>query len=245
MDELPLHARRLLDVMRRLDDPEPALRARADAGVRRALAAHGMGDMPALEPSARATAPTGLRLSLGVKLALGLSAVAVLAAGVWQLRAAQDDGAQRALPQSQASVRAPELPAPPPVVAVPAAGAGAAQLTQPRAKPSNRQARASRQVAGDDSALLAELRLLAAVDDMLRNDRHRDALRTLTDSEQHAGTVVLSDERRALRVLALCGLGRHAQALRERASFLQRAPHSVLAERVRSACPAAGERLAP
>jgi hypothetical protein len=247
MDELPPHARRLLDVLRTLDDPEPARRARADAGLRKAFAAHGMGDLPALEPSAPATAPTALRLSLGVKLALGLGAVVVLGAGVWQLRAAQNGGAPSALPHSAASARVPELEplAAPPVTEAPAAGAGAGHVAQPRAKPSNRQARATRPVAGDDSALRSELRLLAAVDGMLRNDRYRDALRTLTESEKRAGAVVLSEERRALRVLALCGLGGNAQALRERASFLQHAPRSVLAERVRTACPAASERLAP
>jgi hypothetical protein len=244
MDELPPHARRLLDAARTLDDPEPARRARADATLREALAARGMVDLPALiERSAPAAAPTGLRLSLGLKVALGLGAAVVIAAGVWQLRAAQDGDAQPALPKSAARERAPELvpPAAPPVVEAPAAGASttaAAYVAQPRAKPSDRPARAPRHIADDDAALHSELRLLAAVDGMLRNDRYRDALRALTDSEQRAGALVLSEERRALRVLALCGLGRSAQALQERAHFLQHAPRSVLAQRVRAACEA-------
>ena len=239
MDELPPHARRLLDAARTLDDPEPARRARADAVVRDALAARGMVGLPALvERSAHAAAATGLRWSLRVKLALGLGTVVVLGAGVWQLRAAQERGAQPPLPQSAASARAPELepPAAQPVVEAPAAGAAAAHAAQSRIKPSDRPARAPRPAAGDDAALRSELRLLAAVDGMLRNDRHREALRALTDSEQRAGALVLSEERRALRVLALCGLGRTTQALQERAHFLRHAPHSVLAERVRAAC---------
>ncbi|HKP64567.1 MAG TPA: hypothetical protein VJV78_47855 [Polyangiales bacterium] len=239
MDELPPHARRLLDVARTLDDPDPQRRARADEAVRDALAAHGMVDLPALTSPATPAAPRVFwQPSLGVKLALGLGVMAVLAAGVWQLRAARE---QRPAP-SQVQPPAPTAHVPRPAPARPlgpAAGAGAAPVAQPRSK---HVAAHKKAPIADDSALRGELRLLAAVDGMLRDGLYHDALRTLGDAARPA---VLSEERRALRILALCGLGSSAQAREERAQFLENAPRSVLASRVRAACPSLHETPEP
>jgi hypothetical protein len=244
MDELPPHARRLLDAARTFDDPAPERRARADAALRDAFAARGLVDLPALSARSAAPAPhAAVRLSLAVKVALGLGATAVLAAGIWQLKAAQrrDDP-----PASQPSAASPRATEPLPLAPAPAgaAGSGAAPAPAPRAAPSGKSARAHKPNAGDDSALRSELRLVAAVDGMLRLGRYADALQMLGDAEQRARTSVLAEEHHALRVLALCGLG-SAQAPQERAEFLRGAPRSMLAERVRAACVAAAPPLAP
>ena len=48
---------------------------------------------------------------------------------------------------------------------------------------------------------------------------------------------VLTDERRALRIAALCALGRGPQARGEAHAFAQDRPNSPLAQQVSSACP--------
>jgi hypothetical protein len=229
--ELPPHARRLLEAARTLDDPGPERRARADAAVRDALAAHGLTNLaPLAASSSQAPAQLHSGLPWGTKLALGLGTLAIVAAGFWQLRSAPEDKPVPPPPPSAASSER-QLPAPRDIAL---AEANADEPRTPQRLARAKTALARRPAADDDAALRAELRLLAAVDAMLRGGRHREALRTLTDSER-AGKVVLAEERRALHVLALCGAGNSA-APAEREKFLARAPHSVLAERVRAAC---------
>ena len=233
MDELPPHARRLLDLARTLDDPEPERRASADAALRSALAAHGVTNLPQLAARSLAAAPAlkaGVRLSLGVKLALGAGAIAVLAAGMWQLRM---EPRPKSAPATQSAPVQP--PVPDVTRAMPAdEGANAATPRHALRAQSSKPAHARKLAADSDAALRNELQLLAAVDGMVRSGRYRDALRRLSESAPAEGGV-LAEERRALRVLALCGEG-HAAAPHERAQFLARAPRSVLAERVRAAC---------
>lgn len=84
------------------------------------------------------------------------------------------------------------------------------------------------------SSLSEELKFLASVDAQLRAGAYSRALQRLG---QHKGSPVLAEERAALRVLALCGRDNDAQAARARDHFLAGAPSSVLAARVRAACP--------
>jgi hypothetical protein len=86
-----------------------------------------------------------------------------------------------------------------------------------------------------DGSLAGELRTIAAVDALVRQKRFNDALRMLEHTESES-SAVLHEERSALRILARCGLAANDRALREREHFLLAAPHSVLAERVRTAC---------
>jgi hypothetical protein len=54
----------------------------------------------------------------------------------------------------------------------------------------------------------------------------------------------LSQEREAVRVVALCALGRVREAGRARAQFLRAWPSSPLASRISAACPASPARRA-
>jgi hypothetical protein len=82
----------------------------------------------------------------------------------------------------------------------------------------------------------AEARLLRRADEALREG---DAARAMTLLDDHARAYpngVLSEERSAERVSALCKIGRVAEAKREAARFLQATPDSPLAGTVRSSC---------
>jgi RNA polymerase sigma-70 factor (ECF subfamily) len=66
-----------------------------------------------------------------------------------------------------------------------------------------------------------------------------DAARALALFDQHARTYpngLLSEERAAERVLALCDLGRHAEARLGAGEFLRQYPRSPLAARLRESC---------
>lgn len=236
MDELPPHARRLLEIVRSLDDPQPQRRASADAALRTALAAHGVTNLPPLAAAsslaAFAAVRSGTQLSMGMKIALGAGAIAALASGVWHLRTDPRTTSVPAAPPALALPPAPDVARPTPAedadAATPRLTLRAPSMKRPHVRPPTPDA---------DSALRTELQLLAAVDGMLRGGRYAEALRKLSDSEPAAGSSVLAEERRALRVLALCGAG-HATASHERERFLASAPRSVLAERVRAACTA-------
>jgi len=246
VDELPKHARALLDISRDADDPSALARARSDAAVRTALAQHGICDLPAPDASPRGLGTNAVTRA-GLGLQVGIAAFAVMGAviGAWLLwPAATEPGpkpsAERRAPatlQHQVPERRPET------VDVEAApqSVSANQHSVVEGRPT-RPARATRhpQPVGD-AALARELKILASVDDLIRSGEHAQALRVLDRTEPSSGPHILREERGALRVLARCGHDPNAQALRERERFLSSSPHSVLAARVRSAC-VGGER---
>ena len=229
MNELPAHARRLLEIARRLDDPEPERRATADSALRTALAAHGVTNLPPLGAAssleAVAALRSGPRLTFGLKLALGTCAIVAFATGAWQLRAA---------PRSKPVAAAQSAPTLPPAQEIARTAPVDAGAATPRLALRARAVKRSL-TPNTDVELRAELQLLGAVDSLLRGGRYLEALRKLSESEPAPGGRVLAEERRALFVLALCGAG-HAAASQERERFLARAPRAVLAERVRAAC---------
>lgn len=76
----------------------------------------------------------------------------------------------------------------------------------------------------------------------LRADDARDALAKLELHERLYAHGKFAVERRGLRVLTLCQLGRDEQARGERATFLGAHASTPIAARVRKACPPEGER---
>jgi hypothetical protein len=97
-----------------------------------------------------------------------------------------------------------------------------------------RAASGSNAVAGD--SLPAEMALIQSANDAVRQGHYDRALHLLDTHNARFANGILREERRGLRVLALCGLGQTASGLRERARFLRDSPRSVLADKVRSAC---------
>lgn len=255
MDELPPHARALLDAVKRSDDPTAAERERSDDALRAVLAKHGVRDLPPLYPGEAAAGLTRAPLTSRAWLAfkLGASALAFVAAVYLGARLVRPE-AQPA--RSQPSAAAAPNTTPPPLRAstaeptsAPAAHApdrpvvirerapvlerSAGELAAP--PPETPRARARQPGHPTDDVLENELRTIAAVNDLLRRDKYRDALRLLNRTDAQSADV-LREERTALRILAQCGLAPNPSARRERDAFLRSSPQSVLADRVRNAC---------
>ena len=233
MDELPPNARAFLESLAGSDDPNPVERERADLGLRAALRERGLHDLPPL-PAAASSGTAQVASSGALKLALiGLSLLGAAAIAVITLR-----------PEPRAS-QPPAQPAEPPVQRAPAPvpqlsdepKVDAPTAPAPRARNSTTAPRTRPQrVAPDDGALQRELRLVAATNELLRQNRFSDALQLLETGERETHTFILREERSALRILALCGRARDDHALRASERFLRSSPQAVLAARVRAAC---------
>jgi hypothetical protein len=81
-----------------------------------------------------------------------------------------------------------------------------------------------------------ETALIRAGMDALRAGDASRALMLFDEHERHFPHGVLAEERAVERILALCQLGRRADAAREGATFLEEHPASRLANHVRSSC---------
>lgn len=83
----------------------------------------------------------------------------------------------------------------------------------------------------------SELELIIQAKAELDRGAHRAALRTTKELEQRFPDGRLIDERKLLRVRALCGSGKKSRARKEIARFLDAKPTSAFADRMRKACP--------
>jgi len=84
--------------------------------------------------------------------------------------------------------------------------------------------------------LQLEVLLIDAANRALSAGRHGQALGVLAEHAERFPAGELREERRALRVLALCGAGRLEEGRRDRERLLAGAADSVLAARLRDAC---------
>jgi len=84
----------------------------------------------------------------------------------------------------------------------------------------------------------AEMALLASAQAAIQRGDYATALARLDDHQRAFPGGVLSEERTAARVVALCGAGRQAEARSLASAFLARHPTSPLAPRVRASCAA-------
>ncbi|MDI1432969.1 hypothetical protein [Polyangium sorediatum] len=129
-----------------------------------------------------------------------------------------------ALPTDEPPPPAPALPNTPAVNALPKRPAAPIATNEPPPAPVD--------------PLLAETKRLRAVHGAMKEGDPEQALRLLDETSAGAEGQSLRAERTAARVLALCKLGRVAEARAEAARFLSESPGSPLADRVRKACPA-------
>jgi hypothetical protein len=162
MDELP-HTRRFLDAARAWMTPG-GRRAQMRRCAKRSRS--GLVDLPPLAARSAFAPRAGLRCRWR-QVALGLGAVAVLAAGIWQLRLRQSAACR--LRCSRGGERARR-----------AAGGPGARGRFGRRRPRGRAARAASPLTRTSLPATTTLRAscgLAAVDGMLRHARYRDALR--------------------------------------------------------------------
>ena len=88
----------------------------------------------------------------------------------------------------------------------------------------------------DESPALPELTLIRGALTSLRDGAPQRALTLLGEHAAHYREGAFASERRGLRIVALCALGRLDEGLRERVVFLRREGSAPVAERVRHAC---------
>lgn len=213
--DLSPEVRALLDEERAIPAQPAAVRARAMARARAALAA-GL-TIPVASPS---RAVLRARWGAAAVLVCLASAAAVLAAY----------GIHAHVARVAAPVTLPPVPAPAPIVAArkateapPAVDAPAddeAPPAPPRTPSPPRLSRAE--------ALRAELRLLRRARAAVAREDFAAALVPIAEHVRRFKDGRLAEEREALRVKALVGLGRTEDARRAASAFRTRFPHSVL-----------------
>jgi hypothetical protein len=87
-----------------------------------------------------------------------------------------------------------------------------------------------------EASLAQEMQLLKAAQRELSRNRAAAALEMLDAHAAQFPQGVLSTERSAARVLALCAMGRSTEARRLAEEFLRTAPRSPLVPRIRESC---------
>lgn len=229
-------AREIFDRARRAHDPTPDDRARVRAKLAARIGAGAVAGAGAAKV-AGVTKGTILKVVLSIAIVAALGAAFVL---------------RRHAPAPEApAIEAPVVQAPAPVAPVTSAASPAASAAESSAEPVAPTvesaapspsaapppvARSARPAASTD--LEAEMSLLAGAQAAIQAGDYATAIARLDEHQRQFPRGVLSEERLAARVVALCGAGRVAEARSLGASFLAHHPSSPLAPRVRSSCAA-------
>jgi hypothetical protein len=136
-------------------------------------------------------------------------------------------------------VPAPEIAPPPPALPVappeapPPASPGA---DAPRAKAKSEHATPSSATAQPSDTLPEEVRIISEAKVALRHNAYADALTKINEYATRYPKGVFLEEQLALRVMALCGLGRQKEATRALATLERNFPSSRHLDRARSTC---------
>jgi len=224
MDDLSPGARALLEAAHRADDPGQADAERIRQAVLAKVSSVGFGAVLFAfgMDHARALFATSVpKFAAVVLLAWGSSAV-------YQHLRHPDEPAFASQPVAAAAVEAsPPTPVAsttlePQVVAPPAS---APMAPSPAVHPAHHS-----------SALDAEMRWVRGADAALRAGNVGAAVELLNRHAREFPHGALREEREGLRVVAACQRGASADVQRAASAFLQAAPHSLMAGRVRAAC---------
>jgi len=120
---------------------------------------------------------------------------------------------------------------------VAADASGSATFPAPQLPESKRTATRSGSVpSGPPSTLSVEARGLAKVQRNLKEGKNQEALRLVEEQRQRFAHGELQSERSAARILALCAVGRIAEAREAARTFLNDMPRSPLSARIRGSC---------
>jgi hypothetical protein len=189
------------------------MRARTLARAREALR-----DMDVMVPAPRRTALPVHRLLYAA--AAGLVLIAGSAAAYQMLRHPEPTPlTSGAIPSAESHTQVVPPVAPAPAVA---------PATLPKASAPSHRA----EVTGKSAARLEELRLLVRARQADARREYSSVMSILAEHERGFPSGRLSEEREVLRVKALVGLGRIAEARQVGASFRRQFPHSVLLHKV-------------
>jgi len=199
------------------------------------------------------TTGTALGMSLASKVALvALGLSGLVAGGVIALRAGRERAPSAMLAPAQSAplmagpIVAPESVATSTTPVVPpdvepqenSRREPAKKLGEPVAARANRTPAAAAAVPFDPEP---ELRVLREAREDLRAGRPESAYRRLDEYGRQNGVGMLSQERKALSVIALCRWQPGTEAQARASEFLRNSPDSPLARRVHSACEKTGK----
>lgn len=178
-----------------------------------------------------AAASSVLRVVGGVALLVGIGVIASTAGPGTSNPAAHREPitAAEAVPPPPATTTSPALP-PPRIEAAQPSPAPERSESAPR---SDRRPTATAAV---DDGFTQELALLQRARVALGRGDAEAALSVLAEHERRFPTGELAEERRAVRIIALCDAGKAPQGRAEARTFLVAHPSSTLAGRIRSAC---------
>ena len=244
MNQLSPEARRLFQLARGVDEPNPATLSRIEQSLASRLAS-GVGIAAA--STLWAQSASGVLLGTSKVVSIAVVAGAVSTAGIWALKSHQpaahssvpavsrSQAAGQAAPQTMgppvASANQAPLTSADPVPGLPSSTAG---RSVPR--PSATAASNGLQAAEASDPLREETLELRQAQQALRSGNVDRALTLLNQQDQTFRDGVLQEERSAARVLALCQNGQTDRARTEAVRFERRWPKSALLARVRSSC---------
>jgi hypothetical protein len=237
MNDLSPEARAIVEGSRNADVLSHADRDRLKQGVLLRLATVGV---------ATATTGTAAGMSIAAKLTLTAIAATVLggaAFSVWEMRRPEKTSAAVA----RHSTLPADSPAPQPAVTgketlAPADSPAPEAVHHDAIKKNIKRALGPMPSATAPSAAALpmdpepELRVLRQAREDLRAGQPESAYRRLADYDRQHGTGVLTQERQALAVIALCKWRPGAEAQARATEFLRTTPESPLGDRVRSEC---------
>jgi hypothetical protein len=219
--------RALLDHERSIPPLPASVRVRALVRARAAVVAGGVMQL---------ALPGAARRTRWVVLAAAICLVsAVVGAGAYEIRARLADKSRPAasIVSVVATPPAPSLPA---AATAESTSASAAATAAPTSAPAGSMGTLPQSQA---DAARAELYLLRQARDAVARGNFAEALPLIAEHARRFKDGRLAEEREALRVKALSGLGRTEDARRAAAAFEARFPHSVLLPAV-SQMPASG-----
>jgi hypothetical protein len=208
-----------------------ALAGAAASTLSKSAAGAGAG---AVTSGAAASAGVGLSLKFGVT-AIVLGGLAAFAVPKWTSPApTATTGVVESAPAPHATAAAPvSAAAVAPPVDVPAVAPPDAHTDAVRTKP---QALPAPSAERNAPPLAEEVRLLKDAQQAVKSGRPAAALAALAEHQRRFPRGQLALERSAVRISALCALGRKAEAQRAAAAFLEHHAGSALAEQVRASC---------
>jgi len=246
MSELSYEAKALIRRVGTADGPGPVDRGRVKrrivaslAGASAALGGGGTvaagapaGALGAVTAAKMTLASVALWLAAGLGLGMAVSTPAIVSAyrRADAIRAPVPVSAPVVTLPPKASERTSDAPVTPSVADNPPAVSREAAperavVERPRAAPSTGAA-----------SLAEETRLLNAAQHELAQKHANGALGLLDEHASRFPGGALAEERTALRVLALCDLGRTVEARRAADVFIKRSPSSPLVPRLRGSC---------
>jgi hypothetical protein len=179
-----------------------------------------------VQVASRSPRPRLVRVGQAAAAAVLLTGLCALAFQAGYHMKSHGSAAPASVPAVTPSVIVVSVPAPP------SASSPSTDPERPLAEPSPAKATAARPVRSAVEAYAAELRVLQPAQQAVARHDFASALAAIAEHQRRFPSGRLAEEREALRVKALLGLGRTAEADRAGAAFGEHFPKSALRGRI-------------